>query len=106
LVFVPAALGAGWIASRIFLPSRRSKSSPPRCVLPAVASTRNTTLLDAQHRDVERAAAEVVDDDRAVLAPSMPAASEAAVGSLMMRRHCRPRAAPRRAWPWRWLSSK
>ena len=44
---------------------RRSKSSPPRNVSPAVLITLNTpSRADLEDRDVERAAAEVVDRDR------------------------------------------
>ncbi len=42
---------------------RLSKSTPPRKVSPPVASTSNTFAGELQHRDVEGAAAQVVDQD-------------------------------------------
>ena len=46
---------------------RWSRLSPPRCVSPLVALTSTTPFADFEDRDVERAAAEVVDGDRLVL---------------------------------------
>ena len=43
-------------------------SSPPRCVSPLVESTWKDAVLDAENRDVEGAAAEVVDGDDAGVA--------------------------------------
>ena len=52
-------------------------------------------VAELEHRHVERAAAEVEDEDRLVGASlSSPYASEAAVGSLMMRRTLRPAILP------------
>ena len=42
---------------------RWSKSSPPRCVSPLVDLTSKIALADLEHRDVEGAAAQVVDGD-------------------------------------------
>ena len=48
--------------------SRLSISSPPRCVSPLVASTSKMPSCSLQDRDVERAAAEIVNGDDAFLA--------------------------------------
>ena len=47
-------------------------------------------FADFQDRDVERSAAEIVDGDLLVLFLSIPYASAAAVGSLMIRLHVQP----------------
>ena len=47
--------------------TRWSQSSPPRWVLPAVDLTSNTPVAELEHRHVERAAAEVEDEDREVV---------------------------------------
>ena len=53
--------GGSFAASMIQQNTRWSKSSPPSAESPLVASTSNTPLRQAQDRDVERAAAQVVD---------------------------------------------
>ena len=65
------------------------------------------TIFELEDRDVERAAAEVVDgDDAGSVLFSRPYASAAAVGSLMMRSTSRPAILPASRVAWRWLSLK
>ena len=71
-----------------------STSSPPRCVSPSVDFHFDDAGANFEHRDVERAAAEVVDRDRLVVFLSRPYANAAAVGSLMMRTTSRPAISP------------
>ena len=70
-----------------------SKLSPPRWLSPFVAFTSKTPSL-VEHRHVERAAAEVEDEDRLVGALLVEPMRAAAVGSLMMRRTLRPAILP------------
>jgi hypothetical protein len=59
----------GWRAraAKMRWATRSSKSSPPRCVSPAVDKHAEHPVVDAQDRDVEGAAAKVVHKDRAIL---------------------------------------
>ena len=61
----------------------RSKSSPPRNVSPLVARTSITPFADAQDRDVERAAAEVVDRDLLIAPGLVEAVGERRRGRLV-----------------------
>ena len=56
--------------------TRWSQSSPPRCVLPAVRLHLEDAVADLEHRHVERAAAEVEDEDRLVRAFLVEAVGE------------------------------
>ena len=56
-----------WNSSARWSTIRRSKSSPPRWVSPAVARTSTTPSPDVEDADVERAAAEVEHQHRLVL---------------------------------------
>ena len=57
-------------------------SSPPRCVSPLVDEHLEHAVLDAKNRDVERAAAEVVDGDEAGV-PLVEAVGERGRGRLV-----------------------
>ena len=56
------------VAATICRPAARSMSSPPRCVSPLVDEHLEHAVLDLEDRDVEGAAAEVVDGDDALVA--------------------------------------
>ena len=62
--------------------SSTSMSSPPRCVSPLVDEHLEDAVLDPQDRDVERAAAEVVDGDEAGV-PLVEAVGERRGGRLV-----------------------
>ena len=59
-----------------------------------MALTSKDTFADFKNRNIERAAAEIVDGDLFVLFLVEPYASDAAVGSLMMRRTSSPAICP------------
>ena len=81
-------------SSTRYLVMHSSKSSPPRRLLPAVAST-SITPSPISRMDIEGAAAKVVHHDLlVVLSLSRPYASAAAVGSFMIRLTSRPAILP------------
>ena len=63
--------------------TRWSQSSPPRCVLPDVRLHLEHAVADLEHRHVERAAAEVEDEDRLVVAFLVEAVRERGRGGLV-----------------------
>ncbi len=86
--------------------TRWSKSSPPRKVSPLVAFTSNTpspiSSTDTSNVPPPRSKTRIVWS----LSVSSPYASEAAVGSLMMRLTSRPAMRPASLVAWRWSSLK
>ena len=83
-----------------------SKSSPPRCVSPLVEIDAEHAVGYFEHRHVERTAAEVEDADVFFALPFETVASDAAVGSLMMRATSRPAIWPASLVACRWASLK
>mmetsp|Transcript_71125 Transcript_71125/g.160920 ORF Transcript_71125/g.160920 Transcript_71125/m.160920 type:complete len:300 (-) Transcript_71125:279-1178(-) len=88
--------------------SRWSKSSPPKCVSPAVAFTWKIppSIVRSDTSKVPPPRSKISTFLSSSLSWSRPKAMAAAVGSLMMRKTSKPAMEPASLVAWRWLSLK